>query len=309
MLCRPCEQYDCTEITLLGQTFISVHGKGFLTLSCTERLAETAARVGEPEPPMTRDPTTTTGIARRQLLRSIGLLGLGATLAGPVRADEGRRFPLDSVPVYFTVYAGVGDDPGTFRYPDSPGEFRGFDPAGALFDASELVKSANGKTIYYDFHFTPDNSIVGPVRPYVLVHEQDGRYTSRGQEATFDVSTVPEQFPFLQPGTWRAVGRDVVKLDRKGGELDWAITRVDFYRVDGETQTYQLSLLYLIWREGFGASVTDPQNPQADIPSAVDEAARELVAAGVAAEPTPLSDREAIHVADEFEFYSSSSSD
>lgn len=251
---------------------------------------------------MERQHTPTANIARRTFLQGLGALGLGAALAVPVRADEGRRFPMEQVPVYYTVYAGVGADPQWFQYPDTPGDFRGLDDAGQLFDASELVTSANGKVIYYDFHFTPDNSIVGAEQPYVMIHEDDGRYTSREQEATFDVDEPPALFPFLTPGAWRAVGRDVVQLDRKGGEFDWAITRVDFYRVDGDSETYALSLLYLIWRQGFGGPVSDPSNPQDDIPTAVDQAGRELIEAGPVAEPTPLSDREAIHVADDFEF-------
>lgn len=251
---------------------------------------------------MERQTNRTERIARRTFLQGVGALGLATALTRPARADEGKRFPMSEVPVYFTVYAGFGAATEGFQYPDVPGDFRGFDPSGTLFDATELVKSANGKVIYYDFHFTPDNSIVGEERPYVMIHEDDGRYTSREQEATFDVDETPALFPFLTPGTWRAVGRDIVQLDRKGGELDWAITRVDFYRVDGDSETYAISLLYLIWRQGFGDPVLDPLNPQNDIPAAVDVAGRELITAGPVTEPTPLSDRESIHVADDFEF-------
>lgn len=246
--------------------------------------------------------TTTGGIARRTFLQGLGVLGIGAALSTPAQAheDEDALTPLEPTPVYFAVYAGGGSDPQNFQYTGTPTDFRGFDPNGSLFDASTLLKSPDGNVLYYDFHFTPDNSIVGQKQPYVMVHEGDGEYTSRCQEATFEVDETPPQFAFLAPGTWRAVGQDIVKLDEKGGQLDWAVTRADFYRLNGGASEYVVSLVYLIWREGFGAPVSDPYNPQENAPDAVVDAGRTLVDGGPQAQAERLSEEEAEYVADEW---------
>ena len=236
---------------------------------------------------MSTPPTTPDRIGRRTFLQGLGVLGLGAASATPVRGEKGLT-PMEPTPVYFAVYGGRGSDPRGFRYPDEPTDFRGFDPDGALFDATTLLKSPNGNVLHYDFHFTPDNSIVGPKKPYVMVHEGDGQYTSRGQIVTFDVDETPPQFDFLSPGTWRAVGADVVQLDEKGGQLNWAVTRADFYRLGDSDPEYVVSLVYLIWRGGFGAPVTDPKNPQAAVPPVVADTGLELIEAGPRVGPVPV---------------------
>ncbi|SFL49587.1 hypothetical protein SAMN04487950_3982 [Halogranum rubrum] len=243
---------------------------------------------------MTTPTIFTDRIGRRKLLAALKRFetsDVDVTVSTALRADGGddeELTPLEPTATYFAVYTGTGTEPNAFQYPDGPTDFRGFDPGGVLFDTSALLKTHDGTVLHYDFHFTPDNSIVGSKRPYVLVHEGDGQYHSRGQLAEFDVEETPPLFEFLTPGTWRAVGFDIVQLHEKGGQFDWAATRVDFYRLDGDHPEYAVSLVYLLWSDEFGSEVRDPENPQRDAPQLVVDVGRTLVERGPRTTAPPI---------------------
>ena len=219
---------------------------------------------------------------RRSLLRVIGAGGLLSIVAAIPAAARGRgaakgrgaaqgsgapdneptggKLALEPIPVNFAIYGGGGDDPANFGYPVGP-LASGLDDPGtgdSLFDASGLEMTPSGNTLHHGFRFSPDHRIVGKPKPYTLVHEGSGRYTTRGQVVNFrledDVSLAPYIEYVFPAGKWRAVARETITLVQGESEMEsgvWAVTRVDFYTRGGGRPNYVKSLLYLLGTPNF----------------------------------------------------------
>lgn len=224
---------------------------------------------------------------RRQMLKGITAAGLTTLGAGvPAVAKKQKRTQkskgkqtLRQVPLFFSVYAGRGENPDAFGFPEQPTAFRGFDRNGQVFDASNIEATPNGQTLHYGFRFLPNFELVGSPKPYVLTHEGNGTYEARGQNVNFEIGQrAPAPFSFLDAGKWRAVGKDIVQLTEGGGDVVSAATRVDFY--DRDTGAYTLSLVYVLWAPGVGEDVVDPRNPQQQLPEAVEATAEALITDG-----------------------------
>ena len=242
------------------------------------------------------------GLSRRSILQ--GTFGVSATaigLSGCVEVDRrtGPDGPLAYSPGYFLVYASAPDAdvtvPASFRYPTTPalGGYNDKDFVDRnrcvfdLFDTRRVVREARGGRLRTELRFTPSGALVGRPRPYTIEHLQGGRY-SAVTPVEFEPPRVPDRYvwSFLNASVrWRAVVGDFVVLDSRGGEFLWAVTRADFYRLEGTDPVFHLSLQYLFWADDptrgrdFG---TDPPfcSPWVEIPSPVAGAAETLMAAG-----------------------------
>lgn len=215
---------------------------------------------------------------RRRFLQGLTAAGAVGLASTPATAKNSGKKSLNRVPVYFTVYAGRGDKPAAFGFPDEPTEFRGYDINSQIFDSSDLDATPNGKTLHYGFRFFSNYALVGSPKPYIMRHTDGGTYESRGQTVNFELDRrAPAPFSFLGAGKWRAVGRDVVQLSEKGGEIEYAITRADFY--DQGDGSYVLTLVYALWAPTVGRA-SDPRNPQADMPAAVAADAERFISDG-----------------------------
>jgi hypothetical protein len=210
--------------------------------------------------------------------------------------------------VYVATAADTAADPDAvsdFGYPESP-TLAAEDPVGGVFDAGDIEKSANGRVLHHSFRIFQGllmRRFFG--KPYVLVHEGDGRFTERGQRMHFAARTTREiQFllrvagrdpglaerePFatLAGDLWRAVGNDVIQFrgdPSQSRRIEWALTRVDFYRLRWGGPEYELSALYVIYPnvdEDGRQTPADPDDPTLrPIPPATSQAARTLITDG-----------------------------
>ncbi|MDX1745290.1 MAG: hypothetical protein R3324_05075 [Halobacteriales archaeon] len=153
--------------------------------------------------------------------------------------------------------------------------FQFHDPTGtSLFDPSEIEMTPNGNTLHHSLRFFNGWIIDRMPKPYPLVHEQNGRYTERGQSMNFTARSFGaikaelkafalslgrdpadllalvnfEPLEALAGKRWRAVGNDVVQLMAKGDPHPmFALTRIDFYTRGGGPPELDQSLLYVIW--------------------------------------------------------------
>lgn len=255
------------------------------------------------------------------------LTGLGATLgtigAIPPRTraqSNGGRTPLATGPLDFKIYSSLlgsgGDDnpdtPAEFAFPDGPTSeedpmFEFHDPSGtAFFDPSVIEMTPNGNTLHHALQFFNGWIIDRMPKPYSLVHEQDGRYTERGQTMNFtarsleeimaELSDLADQLGMsldkllelvnsapleaLAGKRWRAVGNDVVQLVAKGDSRPiFALTRIDFYSRGGGQPELDQSLLYVIWPDG---APDDGDLFPGPILPGVREEAKTLIEAGAA---------------------------
>lgn len=245
---------------------------------------------------------------RRTFLEGVGGSGAASGMPAPAAArsapggGQGSR-KLEERPsalryVLFAgrdgMYAGdrasgdgtVADPVDDFGFPFSP-VVAGSDPAGAFFDTTAPTVTPNDGTIHYFLQFG------GRRTPYVLRHEGEGTYTSRGAVATFEWTDEERfQLPYLTVGRpYRAVVRDVVQLYEPGGPFDWSATRTDFF--DQRAGAHVVSLVYVVWdldgpandvdldRGEAGRSVSDPAGPAA--PSFPDDASPTVHGTGIGA--------------------------
>jgi hypothetical protein len=201
-----------------------------------------------------------------------------------------------------------GDDPddrSEFGFPENP-TIAAEDPVGGLFDAGIIEKTPNGTVLHHVFRFFQGLLIRRDRgKPYVLRHEGDGRYTSRGQHVNFEAVTTKElqtrlegvglepELAGVEPlaplagGTWRGVGADIVQLVDDSADsrrIHSSVTRVDFYRRGRGRPTHELSALYAIYPnvDETGEPVpADPQNPTIrGMPAETRQAGIELIEAG-----------------------------
>jgi len=231
----------------------------------------------------------TTQMTRRALVRSAALgLGLGA-LATPVsgrKSDNGERTPLVDGDAEYRIYVASDDSPDTpeaFGYPNAPvlaGEDVG---DGGLFDASDIEKTPNGQTLHHSLQFFQGLLIrKNRAKPYVMTHQGDGRFVSKGQSINFEARTKAElqallaragypdltetePFATLAGGRWRAVARDVVQFlgdPEKSDTIAWSLTRVDFYSQGSGKPSYELSALYVIYPNLDADWQPTPANPR-----------------------------------------------
>lgn len=261
---------------------------------------------------------------RRNVIKSAAIgVGFGS-LSAPVlgRPDEngdgeGGRVPLIDGPAEFRVFVGKTSDDGTEEQTDEPdkdGEFAyptgptlaSEDPAGGLFDASEIEKTPEGSTLHHTLQFFQGFLMrTGRAKPYVLVHEGNGRFRARGQHVNFEARTTSElkalfsrfgmdpaladaePLVTLAGGTWRGVGNEVVQFlgdPEESRRIRWSATRVDFYDRDRGRPSYELSVLYVIYPNLDGDGNPTEANP-ADptlgaIPPGARQAGRELITDG-----------------------------
>jgi len=231
----------------------------------------------------------TTQTTRRALIRSAALgLGLGA-LATPVagrKSDQGGRTSLVDGDAEYRIYVSKDTDspdtPEAFDYPNAP-VLAGEDiDNGGLFDASDIEKTPNGQTLHHSLQFFQGLLIrKNRGKPYVMTHQGDGRFVSKGQSINFEARTKAElqallaragypdltetePFATLAGGRWRAVARDVVQFvddDPATNTIAWSLTRVDFYTRGGGKPSYELSALYVIYPNLDADWQPTPANP------------------------------------------------
>lgn len=132
-----------------------------------------------------------------------------------------------------------------FGFPHAP-EVAGIDGDGAIFDTTAATVAADRETIHYHLRFG------GRRRPYRLVHEGAGTYTSEDGTLAFRWGD-SERFQQLdavldRDAPYLVSVRDVVQLEEPGGRFDWAVTRADF--TDRSTDANAASLIYVVWRIG-----------------------------------------------------------
>ncbi|WP_049985146.1 hypothetical protein [Halobellus rufus] len=242
---------------------------------------------------------------RRALVRSAAVgLGLGAVVTpvagrgsnggnrnGRGRGSNGGKTPLVDGAAEYRIYVATadGDDPvdtpEAFDYPGGPvlaGEDVG---DGGLFDASDIEKTPNGQTLHHSLQFFQGLLIrKDRGKPYVMVHQGDGRFVSKGQSLNFEARSTEElralfaaagypdlsdtePFATLAGGRWRAVARDVVQFvgdPETSDTIAWSLTRVDFYTRGGGKPSFELSALYVIYpnlNDEGEPTTADPQDP------------------------------------------------
>jgi hypothetical protein len=248
----------------------------------------------------------------------LGLAGF-LTLSRGVAAKKQRKprktkgkIPLEDGPAEFRVYVANADDasedldePGDFNYPRNP-SIASEDPKGGLFDASDIEKTPNGKTLHHTLRFFQGFLLTkNRGKPYVLIHEGDGRFTERGQHMNFEARSTDglkrrlrearvdpsfadrEPLATLAGNEWRAVGNDVVQFAEDPAQsrrIQWSLTRVDFYRRGGGPPQCELSALYVIYPnldENGEPTDANPADPTLrPIPGAVRQVGRELITDG-----------------------------
>lgn len=255
---------------------------------------------------------------RRRFLTGLGAAGaaLGALPTSTLANDgenEGRQ-SLATGSLDFTIFSSrlgevSDDDPDTvdeFGYPDDP-MFRFHDHSGtAFFDPSQIVMTPDGTTLHHALRFFNGWLIDRRPKPYVLVHEANGRYTERGQTMSFTAKTeaeiqaqldqlaeanqalfeevsarlTPEPLFALAGKRWRAVGNDIVQLVAKNDPRPrYALTRIDFYTQRGGKAQLSQSLLYVLWPR----SGADPDEfAPGPMPDEADSHAQAMIAAGKA---------------------------
>ncbi|WP_336024388.1 hypothetical protein [Halobellus salinisoli] len=259
---------------------------------------------------------------RRTLIRSAAVgLGLGA-LATPAtgrrskggngrgrETDNGKISLVDGDAEYRIYIAGDGDGAAdtveAFAYPKEP-VLASEDPVGGLFDAGDIEKTPNGQTLHHTLRFFQGLLIrKDRGKPYVMVHQGDGRFVSKGQSINFEARTTEElwalfegagfdpDFAALEPfatlagGRWRALARDVVQFagdPETSRSIAWSITRVDFYTRGGGRPSPELSALYAIYPnldEDGRPTTANPLDPTIrPMPGPTRETGRELIADG-----------------------------
>ncbi|WP_144904422.1 hypothetical protein [Halobellus captivus] len=253
---------------------------------------------------------------RRSFIRSAAFgLGLGA-LATPVagrKSGQSERTSLVDGPAEYRIYIAESDSrsespntPAEFDYPNDP-VLASEDPAdGGLFDASAIEKTPNGETLHHSLQFF-QGLLMRKERgkPYVMVHQGDGRFVSKGQSVNFEARTtaeletlfeqagfdsgltVTEPFATLAGGRWRAIARDIVQFlgDPETSQIiAWSLTRVDFFTRGRGRPSHELSALYAIYPnvDEDGNSVSaNPRNPEiTPMPGPTRDAGEALIAEG-----------------------------
>jgi hypothetical protein len=228
------------------------------------------------------------------------------------REEKGRISLIDG-PAKFQVFVGESgddaDDPdeaAEFGFPGNP-TIAGEDPAdGGLFDAGKIEKTPNGNTLHHVFEFFQGLVIRRDRgKPYVLRHEGEARFTSRGQHVNFEARSTDElralldragldpaladrdPLETLAGGTWRGVGADIVQLvddSPDSRRIRSSVTRVDFYRRGQGRPTYELSALYAIYPNLDEEGSPEPASPgtptNRGMPSETNEAGLELIEDG-----------------------------
>jgi hypothetical protein len=256
---------------------------------------------------------------RRSLLRNasigLGLAGFLTLPRGVAAKKQGKgnntkgKIPLEDGPAEFRVYvakadgsSGDLDEPVDFNYPRKP-SIASEDPKGGIFDASDIVKTPNGKTLHHSLRFFQGFLLTkNHGKPYVLIHEGDGRYTERGQHMNFEARSTDalkrrlsearvdpslaerEPLDTLAGNEWRAVGNDVVQFaadPAQSRRIRWSLTRIDFYRRSGGPPQCELSALYVIYPnlDGNGnPTEANPANPTIrPIPGTIGREGRNLI--------------------------------
>ena len=170
---------------------------------------------------------------KKYLILVLIVLLIGALTVG-VLADKKGLQPLDQTPVYFVEFTNKeGDDLVDF--------YQTADPVwGTDFDISLLKKSAGGQTVHGVGELVEDYFLRYYFKPYVLIHRDDGFYSSQGQVINYQFtegSGVEAQ---------RCVVTTWLQLD-EDGHYDWMVFRADYYaRVEGAME-YYLTNIYVIW--------------------------------------------------------------
>ena len=259
---------------------------------------------------------------RRSILRSttigLGLAGFLTSTHGVGAKKQGKptktngKIPLEDGPAEFRVYVAKADDaskdldePGDFTYPRSP-SIASEDPKGGLFDASDIEKTPNGKTLHHSLRFFQGFLLTkNRGKPYVLIHEGDGQFTERGQHMNFEARSTDalkrrlrearvdpsfaerEPLATLAGKEWRAVGNDVVQFagdPTKSRRIRWSLTRIDFYSRGGGRPQCELSALYVIYPnldENGKPTEANPADPRLrPIPGTVRQEGRDLITDG-----------------------------
>lgn len=202
----------------------------------------------------------TTTIGRRPVLKGAGmaLAGLGGLTGSAVAKKGGKEGengkglrPLEET----SSSTGSFVSRGVFTTFDYPYISEGALTNGQVFDTTSADITPNGQTIHYQLQFDLN------VKPYILRHEGEGRYTSRGAVVNFEL---PSQNPFgLPAGKYRATVRDDVNLYEMGGAFDWSVTRIDFFV--RHNMSYAGSSLVVVWDEdGPNNDDDEDRNPASD---------------------------------------------
>ena len=262
---------------------------------------------------------------RRTVLRgaTTGAAALGLTAPDAGRPETNRgpggrdgrggrgggRVTLLDGPAEYRVYVGTGDrapsDPADFGFPARPA-LAGEDPVGGLFDAGEIEKTPNGRTLHHELQLFQGLLMRAERgKPYVLVHEGDGRFRARGQHVTFDARTTPELRALLAHAglppslasidplatlagrSWRAIGREIIQFlgdPTDSRRIHWSVTRLDCYDRSQRGSAPDLSLCYVIYPKLDADGTPAPANPTAPtlgpMPPDARRIAREFVTDG-----------------------------
>ena len=108
---------------------------------------------------------------------------------------------------------------------------------GELFDVESAKVTGNGRVLHHELP-------IGDGKPYILIHEGEGRYTPRG--ATVNFRGPDGLWP--QEGRWRAIVREDVQATATG-DFGWSVTRVDIF--SRPRMTYSGSMIIAVWDTGF----------------------------------------------------------
>lgn len=172
------------------------------------------------------------------------MVGGITSIAGITTATTGRaanskdREPLEETPstvTYLTYEPGIEKE--GFGFPDNPaGGF--LDDKRLKFDTTALEIATNGNQIYHTIPLPGG-------KPYIIKHENDGRYKQRGAVINFEVDEANNYG--LEEGQYRATVREDVQLYEKGGYFNWSVSRIDLFRRPG--MEYVGPSLIVIWDE------------------------------------------------------------
>lgn len=180
------------------------------------------------------------------------LLGLVATPAlarpgtpppSPEESEAGLQ-PLEQIPVYFAMFWSINDFESSV--------WSGYDEDGEYWDTSALKVTPNGQAVHDVLYFFQSELIErDSFKPYVLIHREDGFYSSEGQVINYWFT---EEYGGAKR---RAVVTTWLQLDEKGGEYDWMVYRADYYtRAEGAMEYFHTNI-YTVWDAALGSAMSD----------------------------------------------------